>query len=130
MKLLLASDLPIGQALFSSLLGIGIVFVALIALMAVIVLLSKAMKKKNSVSALAEQPPVRPAPPSLQASPVKAPDTPKTLALGSAGPLILREVEEKDAAMLMAIVAYQMKKPLNKLRFISIKQVYDTGENK
>ena len=42
---------------------------------------------------------------------------------GSAGELKLHDVEPKIAAMLMAIVADKMGKPLNELRFISIKEV-------
>ena len=42
---------------------------------------------------------------------------------GSAGSLKLYDVEPKIAAMLMAIVANKMGKPLNELRFISIKEV-------
>ena len=45
------------------------------------------------------------------------------LAPGSAGQLKLYNVEPKVAAMLMAIVAHQMGKPLNELRFISIREV-------
>ena len=42
---------------------------------------------------------------------------------GSAGKLKLHDVEPKTAAMLMAIVADKTGKPLNELRFISIKEV-------
>jgi hypothetical protein len=45
------------------------------------------------------------------------------LAPGSAGELKLYDTPPKTAAMLMAIVADQMGKPLNELRFISIKEV-------
>ena len=48
---------------------------------------------------------------------------PKSKAPGSAGQLKLHNVEPKTAAMVMAIVADQMEKPLNELRFISIKEV-------
>ncbi len=50
--------------------------------------------------------------------PAEAPKAP-----GSAGKLKLYNVEPKTAAMIMAIVADQMGKPLNELRFISIKEV-------
>ena len=43
----------------------------------------------------------------------------------SAGPVKLYDVPPKTAAMIMAIVANQMGKPLNELRFISIKEVKD-----
>lgn len=48
---------------------------------------------------------------------------PKPSAPGSAGQVKLHGVEPKTAAMLMAIVANKMNKPLNELRFISIKEV-------
>ena len=58
------------------------------------------------------------------AAPVAAaPAAPKAVAPGSAGELKLHDVEPKTAAMLMAIVADKMGKPLNELRFISIKEV-------
>ena len=52
------------------------------------------------------------------AAPVEAPAAP-----GSAGPVKLDDTPPKTAAMIMAIVANQMGKPLNELRFISIKEV-------
>ncbi len=52
--------------------------------------------------------------------PVEEPEKP--VAPGSAGQVKLHGVEPKTAAMLMAIVANKMGKPLNELRFISIKE--------
>ena len=54
-------------------------------------------------------------------APVEMPEKPA--APGSAGGVKLHSVEPKIAAMLMAIVADKMNKPLNELRFISIKEV-------
>ena len=54
---------------------------------------------------------------------VVEPAAQKPLAPGSAGQIKLHNVEPKTAAMLMAIVADKMQKPLNELRFISIKEV-------
>ena len=51
------------------------------------------------------------------------PEAPKPTDPGSAGELKLHDVEPKTAAMLMAIVANTLVKPLNELRFISIKEV-------
>ena len=53
--------------------------------------------------------------------PVKMPENPA--APGSAGQIKIHHVPPKTAAMLMAIVADKMGKPLNELRFISIKEV-------
>lgn len=47
----------------------------------------------------------------------------KPAAPGSAGTVKLHDVEPKTAAMLMAIVADKLGKPLNELRFLSIKEV-------
>ena len=52
-----------------------------------------------------------------------APAAPQKTAPGAAGQLKLYNVEPKTAAMVMAIVADKMGKPLNELRFISIKEV-------
>ena len=98
-----------------ALLGYGVVFVGLIVLMAVVVLLGKAFvaaanRKKNETAVEA---------PAAQVSEV--PDAPT--APGSAGGVKLYDVEPKTAAMLMAIVADKMGKPLNELRFISIREV-------
>lgn len=56
---------------------------------------------------------------------VEIPTEPKetVLAPGSAGKIKLNNVDPKRAAMVMAIVANKMGKPLNELRFISIKEV-------
>lgn len=55
------------------------------------------------------------------AAPIPVPPAPE--APGSAGKLKLYDVEPKTAAMLMAIVADRTGKPLNELRFLSIKEV-------
>ena len=56
--------------------------------------------------------------------PVSAAPVPeKPAAPGSAGQIKIHNVPPKTAAMLMAIVADKMGKPLNELRFISIKEV-------
>ena len=58
---------------------------------------------------------VAPAAPVAPAEPQYAP--------GTAGQLKLYDTDPKIAAMIMAIVADKMGKPLNELRFISIKEV-------
>ena len=85
--------------------------VAVLALVVIVAVICKAVshkKKAASVTAPAEEP----------AAPVEAPVAP-----GTAGQLKLHDVEPKTAAMLMAIVADKLGKPLNELRFISIKEV-------
>ena len=56
-------------------------------------------------------------------APAETPATVTPTAPGSAGKLKLYNVEPKTAAMIMAIVANKMGKPLNELRFLSIKEV-------
>ena len=60
--------------------------------------------------------------PKPEAVPAAEP-APKPVAPGSAGQVMTFDVPDKTAAMLMAIVADKMNKPLNELRFISIKEV-------
>ena len=102
-------------------LGYAVVFFGLILLMAVIIIMGKifiAKDKKKAELATAAKAAVASAPAAAPAA-VSAPAT----APGSAGKLKLYDVEPKTAAMLMAIVADKMGKPLNELRFISIKEV-------
>lgn len=108
--------LGIGEAAITALLGYAVVFMGLIALMIVVTLLGKAfsLKKKEQKAAPAASAPV-------EAAPVAAAEQPA--APGTAGELKLHNVSPKTAAMLMAIVAEQTGKPLNELRFTSIKEV-------
>ena len=57
------------------------------------------------------------------AAPVPADEPTKPAAPGSAGQIKIHNIPPKTAAMLMAIVADKIGKPLNELRFISIKEV-------
>ena len=59
----------------------------------------------------------------VTAAPVQAKMPEKPAAPGSAGQIKIHNISPKTAAMLMAIVADTMGKPLNELRFISIKEV-------
>lgn len=52
------------------------------------------------------------------------------LAKGSAGDLKLENVSDRDAAMIMAIVADELKEPLNSLRFVSIRDITDEEAKK
>ena len=97
--------MPVGEALVYALLGYAVVFFGISLLMAVVMVMGKIFIAKDRKAA---------------AAPAEAP---KPTAPGSAGELKLHDVEPKIAAMLMAIVADKMGKPLNELRFISIKEV-------
>ena len=123
--MMLASDLDsigILDAGIVAILGYAVVFFGLILLMIVVMAMGKvfiARDKKAAEKAAAAKASVAsaavPAAAAVAAEPVLAP--------GSAGQLKLYDVEPKTAAMLMAIVANKMGKPLNELRFISIKEV-------
>ena len=115
-------NITIGNAAIVALLGYAVVFFGLILLMAVIIVMGKVfIAKDKKAAAKADEAKAAIAP----AAPVAAPVAPvaEVAAPGSAGQLKLHDVEPKTAAMLMAIVANKMGKPLNELRFISIKEV-------
>ena len=83
--------------------------VGLLALVVIIAVIRKAVSNKKAAAVVVEE--------------VVAPvaDAPK--APGSAGKVKIHDVAPKTAAMLMAVVADKLKKPINELRFISIKEV-------
>ena len=104
--------ISLGEAGLYALLGYAVVFFGLILLMLVVIGIGKifiASAKKNK--AKAEQNVTAP-------EPVVVPPAP-----GSAGALKLYNVDPKTAAMIMAIVADKLGKPLNELRFLSIREV-------
>ena len=113
-------DISIGNAAIVALMGYLVVFFGIVLLMCVITVMGKIfVAKANKAKAAA---PAQPKAEAVTAAPVTA--APAAVeAPGTAGQLKLHDVPPKTAAMLMAIVANQMGKPLNELRFISIKEV-------
>lgn len=109
---LFALKVGAGEAILTALTGYGVVFSGLIALMVVIFIVGKIMVASQKRKAPAAKPVVAPA--------AKAEAKP---APGTAGNVKLYSVSDRDAAMIMAIVANKLQKPLNELRFISIKEV-------
>ena len=89
------------------------VALAIVAVFAVIVLVMAIRKR------LANKTPVTEA----VETATPAEPTAKVAAPGSAGQIKLHSVDPKTAAMVMAITANKLGKPLNELRFISIKEV-------
>lgn len=83
--------------------------VAVLALVVIIAVICKAISNKKAAKVVVEEVP---------APVVEAPTAP-----GSAGNVKIHDVAPKTAAMLMAIVADKLQKPLNELRFVSIKEV-------
>lgn len=106
-------NISIGNAGLIAVLGYLVVFLGLVLLMVVIMIMGKIMvaKAKKAQAAAAAEAPAAPAP--------------KEPAPGSAGELKLYDTDPRDAAMIMAIVADTLGKPLNELRFKSIREVKD-----
>ena len=107
-------NVPIGTAALIVVLGMAVVFFGLILLMLVTKASGKIMQNKE---AAAKAPAPAPAAPAAPAA--------KAFAPGSAGDVKLHDVPDRTAAMLMAIVADKLGKPLNELRFISIREIKD-----
>ena len=105
-------NISIPNAGIIALLGYLVVFLGLVMLMVVVMVMGRIMvarARKAQAAAVAEAAPV-------EAAPVAE-------APGTAGELKLYDTDPRDAAMIMAIVADTLGKPLNQLRFISIKEV-------
>ena len=107
-------------------LGYAVVFFGLIMLMCVIIIMGKAFMAKDAKAAAK----AAAAKEVLAAVPV-APHTKGEIVLptasqpapGTAGQLKLHDVAPATAAMIMAIVADELGKPINELRFISIREI-------
>ena len=83
--------------------------VALLALTVIIAVIRKAIANKKAANVVVEE--------------VAAPAVDLPTAPGTAGNVKRHGVSPKTAAMLMAVVADKLQKPLNELRFVSIKEV-------
>ena len=106
------AEITVGSALTVAVLGYAVVFFGLILLMIVIMALGKMMTGRAAAQAEAEAAAVK------ETVPVH-----KDPAPGSAGQIKLYDTDPKDAAMIMAIVADSLGKPINELRFLSIREV-------
>lgn len=91
--------------LANSLIGFVLVFLVLLILMAFIAVMNKAFSIRKSEKA-----------PAAESAPAPA-------AKKEIPEVILQNVSERDAAMIMAIVADESGIPLEELRFISIREV-------
>ncbi|MBQ9369675.1 MAG: OadG family protein [Clostridia bacterium] len=104
------TKIAIPQGLLLALVGFVLVLIVLALLMGFIYLLSYIVRKIESAGKKA----------------VSAQETGSAsaeLAPGSSGDIKLYNVDDRTAAMVMAIVADELQTPLNELRFISIKEV-------
>ena len=105
-------NISIPTAAGYAVLGYLVVFLGLVMLMCVIFVMGRVMHKETPKAAPAAAAPAAAAP-AAKAAP----------APGSAGDFKLYNTDPRDAAMVMAIVADTLGKPLNELRFISIREV-------
>ena len=107
--------LAFGDNVLTAILGYAVVFLGLMMLMAIVYIMGAIFKAKAAKAKAAEPVKAVPAPGVVPIERATAP--------GTAGEVKLFDVPDKEAAMIMAIVANQMGKPLNELRFKSIKEV-------
>lgn len=125
--------LKVTDALLLALIGIVVVFIVLILLMLIVSLVGKIFDGSEKLKE--KHPEWNEKVQNLKAkmtfwkkdkdenAPEEAQEQP--LAKGTCGELKLINTDERDAAMIMAIVADQTNTPLNELRFKSIKRVED-----
>ena len=107
-------NISAGDAAMTALLGYAVVFIGIIMLMVLVMFVGDLMfrsAKRKAAKVPAAAPAAAPA--ALAAAP------------GTAGELKLYDTDPRDAAMVMAIVADKLGKPLNELRFKSIREVKD-----
>lgn len=115
LALLAVNTLKISRATLDKYITIALVAAFAMIVIAMVIrkaiMLKKAAKNQNFTTTEEKKP-------EITAVPSTAPTAP-----GSAGKIKLHNVDPKTAAMLMAIVADKTGKPLNELRFISIKEI-------
>ena len=123
--------LKVTDALLLALIGIAVDFIVLILLMLIVSLVGKIFDRSEKLKE--KHPEWNDKVQNLKAKMTfwkndKEEETEtveQPLAKGTCGELKLINTDERDAAMIMAIVADQTNTPLNELRFKSIKRVED-----
>ncbi len=113
------SKMSIGDAAITALVGYAVVFTGILMLMIVLYITGSIFKKRDAKMAAEKASQAKSAPAPTASAPAKS----TALAPGSAGQVKLNGIPDRDAAMIMAIVAEKMDTPLNELKFISIKEV-------
>ena len=121
-------NISMPNAAIVAVLGYSVVFFGLILLMLVVMGMGKIFIAKDKKAAAAKaakdaELSAIPVAPHTKGEIVLPTQTQAQPAPGTAGTLKLYDTDPKTAAMIMAIVANKMGKPLNELRFISIKEV-------
>ena len=117
LKAFATAKIGLGEASIVALLGYCVVFVGLVLLMLVVTALVKVMVYRQKQEAAPLQASIPEAQPIPQITPKEA--------KGTGGQILLHDVPEREAALVMAVVAHQLGKPLNQLRFQSIREVKD-----
>lgn len=110
------AEMGLKEAGITAIFGYIVVFSGLIILMILLYIMSAVFKAKTNKAKK-----ISPESTEITKIPTKAASAPT--APGSAGHVKLFDVPDKEAAMVMAVVAHKMQKPLNELHFISIKEV-------
>lgn len=113
--------LSIPDAAVTAIFGYAVVFAGLLILMIVLYCTGAYFKSKDAKEKAKKAEEAAAAANDSSNAVTSAPAAP--VAPGSAGHVKLFDVPDKEAAMIMAIVADKMQKPLNELHFISIKEV-------
>ena len=114
------TKLPFGNNVLTAVLGYGVVILGLMMLMGIVYAMGAIFKARANRREPLTAPKV---PKAGRQSPPRVEEPQGEPAPGTAGEIKLYDVPDKEAAMIMAIVASQMGKPLNELRFKSIKEV-------
>lgn len=113
------TKMEIGDAAVTAIFGYAVVFFGVLLLMCVLYITGAVFKSRDAKAKAAKDAEAKSAAESKGAPVAENAQS----APGSAGHVKLHGVPDKEAAMIMAIVADNLKTPLNELRFISIKEV-------
>lgn len=124
-------NITILDALIISLIGIAIVFAVLVILMCVIAIMGLVSDKGHILTDKLPKfgNPFRKKKAATEET-ASAEESEAPLAAGTCGELVLIRTEERDAAMIMAIVADSLDTPLNELRFKRIERLDDAEVEK
>jgi len=107
--------MPVGESIVVGIFTMAVVFVVLFVLYAIVLLLSKVLAAKTN-----KKPEVTN---SHTLATATGDDDGAEIVQISSGELRLKNVDEKTAAMIMAIVSHESEIPLSELRFKSISLV-------
>ncbi|MDE6520646.1 MAG: OadG family protein [Ruminococcus sp.] len=115
------TKISIGDAAVTAIFGYCVVFFGLVLLMCVLYATGAIFQSRDEKDKAAKKADATKSAETKPAVPEKKPEP--VFAKGSAGHIKLHNVPDKEAAMIMAIIADKMQTPLNELHFISIKEV-------